>query len=496
MKSITNILRRSNITPFERVKALVHNSVQKDKTGKGILSESDIKSISELWKPKDHYEANQYNKYISIAELETHMNLDAQMFLWQREISLLHTLRILDRMVLKNISIEELKIYDKAKEYISDSDGIKHLIQNSYLRYENVLHQMTFYNLPKKIQKDLEILDEYISNEPKYFQDEVLLYEVFNGSKTLNTAKKNQLVDILYSTMYSEKLRILKKGKEKEGFLTHNFFTGICVSDMLYKCAEYLSIEYSKKDMKHLEDIIDELDKYADTKQKTIESIVKPLLLRWINEGLFSSKYTPLFNSDGVKTWNGSTTKTHHEIFTLWYKELQKSKKYLDQLINKERISLKLIDCPFYGKINIITGESMYLCIEDITFINNYKEQVNLLLPLSNIFIFIQENSNPMKTDKTLNEFINLSKEFSDIFDIDMSESYTKYCDEYNEQINMINMSFQVLLDNISQRLYEYTSCNYTIEVMNDGFMFNLDKSKSVDGIVSRYKKELKKFTK
>ena len=65
MKSLTNILRRSNITPFERVKALVHNDIHREKTGKDGLSDSDIYALTKGWSPS-RSEATEYNKYILI----------------------------------------------------------------------------------------------------------------------------------------------------------------------------------------------------------------------------------------------------------------------------------------------------------------------------------------------------------------------------------------------------------------------------------------------
>jgi hypothetical protein len=88
MKSLTSILRSSNITPFERVKALVHNDIHREKTGKGHLSGSDLYILTKGWMPS-RLEAIEYNKYINIVQLEDAMKMDAQMFLYRSEVSLL-----------------------------------------------------------------------------------------------------------------------------------------------------------------------------------------------------------------------------------------------------------------------------------------------------------------------------------------------------------------------------------------------------------------------
>jgi len=68
MKSITNILKRSNITPYERVMTLVHNDIHKEKTGKDALSDSDIHTLTKGWYGNTS-EINEYNKYMLLREI-------------------------------------------------------------------------------------------------------------------------------------------------------------------------------------------------------------------------------------------------------------------------------------------------------------------------------------------------------------------------------------------------------------------------------------------
>jgi len=107
MKSLTNILRRSNITPFERVTALVYNDVYREKTGKDRVSKSDLHALSKGWSPSAS-EANEYNKYINIVQLESTMKMDAQMFLSRSEVSILRNQRVFDYFIS---NAKRLKIY-------------------------------------------------------------------------------------------------------------------------------------------------------------------------------------------------------------------------------------------------------------------------------------------------------------------------------------------------------------------------------------------------
>ena len=95
-------------------------------------------------------------------------------------------------------------------------------------------------------------------------------------------------------------------------------------------------------------------------------------------------------------TWNGETKVSHKQLFTLWYDELQKSKKYLQDLLDQGSLVLATITNEYNKKVKIITGKSMYRYKSDIQFINEYQEQINLLVPLSNIFLFIQQKVSPI----------------------------------------------------------------------------------------------------
>ena len=64
MKNLANLLRKADISPRERIITLVSNDMYRDKNGKNILSESEIYSLTQGWKPKNTHEVNEYNKYL------------------------------------------------------------------------------------------------------------------------------------------------------------------------------------------------------------------------------------------------------------------------------------------------------------------------------------------------------------------------------------------------------------------------------------------------
>ena len=96
MKDLTSLMEKANLTPKERMLLLVHNYVAKDTTGKGILTEADKHAICEGWKPKDNYEAREYNRYNDGWRTEGGMKLDAQTAYLNAQNALLRASRLVD----------------------------------------------------------------------------------------------------------------------------------------------------------------------------------------------------------------------------------------------------------------------------------------------------------------------------------------------------------------------------------------------------------------
>lgn len=209
--------------------------------------------------------------------------------------------------------------------------------------------------------------------------------------------------------------------------------------------------------------------------------------MRWLDEGLFVSDYAPLCHSDGTNTWNGEISMSHKELLVVWYTELQKTKKYLQKLISAGDLILETRDTEYVKELKVITGVSMYRCNKDLDFINQYKEQIDLIIPISNMFLFIQEQASPLKCYRTLDMFIDVAKEFSQLFDIDMTEPYLEYKERFTDQLNLINMSLHVLLDKLPEYLRNHKDWSYLVEIDKNGYIFDIHSGEEVDDIVNQY---------
>ncbi len=494
MKNLSNILRRSNITPFERVKALVHNDVHREKTGKDMLSDSEVYTLTKGWNASTS-QADEYNRYIKIVQLESSMKMDTQIFLSRAEISILRNQRVLDTFLFYTKKLKNIAVNQLTKD-IPIEESTQFLTQNTYLPYNKLLHIFTFHNLPKDIQKDLLLLDQEISYDEKYLDDHVFLYKRFKDDKVLSKEDKDLIINKIYSRIYYEGTKRIKKSTaEKDGFLLHTFFGELPTKDLFRKL---IDVQHDTKDTSS-DTILDSVEECAENRNITIEKLVKDKLSEWLDQGLFIDEYSSLFMSDRFDTWNGDTKKSHKELFMAWYTELQKSKQYFQKLFDTNQLIKNTITRDFLGmkkSVEIVTGESLYTCGKDIEFIQEYKKQIKILLPIANVFLFIEKNATPIKNYKTLYEFKNLTQKVSSIFDIDMTGVYTEFINSYQEELQFLNLSLSRLIDTATEHLYTEESFRYIIDINESCFGFDIkdDCEIKVSEICEKYAEEFKKL--
>lgn len=496
MKNLNSILGKSNMTPFERVRIQVHDQVHKAKTGKGILSVSDRYAITEAWSPSAS-EGAEYCKYILISRTETAMQMDAQLFLYQAEVAILRYQRILEEFLPR-----ERKIDDLAGQPFSNptpaEECVRFLTQHTYLPYEQAVHTCTFHNLSKEIQSDLLLLDEEIKENDQYLKDQVFLYEQLGNGGTLSKQDKDLIVSRVYSCMYYEGAKRIKKSTaEKDGFLLHAFFAELPIKALFQKLVDDAHITSDTVDVSTDEGLLSLVEEYARNKNTSIERLVKEKLSQWLDDGLFVKEYPALFMSEQFDTWNGSTKMSHKELFIAWYTELQKSKQLFQMLFSTNQLEKKHLETEFFGMprtVEIITGTSLYACKEEADFVQEYKKQIETLLPIANAFLRIKKYIDPVKNYRTLCEFKKLAQKVSTIFDIDMTERYTEYIDSYLEEMTLLDAILNRLPDIANEHLHVRESLKYIIDIDDCCFTFDLDEEGDTANIVKAYADELEKI--
>lgn len=490
MKNLANILRKAELTPRERVVTLVHNDIHRDENGKSALSESEIYSLTQGWKPQNSREVNEYNKYLELSRIEQIMRFDSYGLSLRSENSLLRSIMLID-LPLDEKNVQSCGTY----KHISKEDVIDFIVRNTYVEYDKLIHLITLNNISKETKEDLVILDEYVYCDKKYLEDEVFLYERFKKSNTLTLEDKNLLIDRIFSCLYHDGLRKIRGGLEKDGFLTTHFFAELPIEAILNKWTEYSEVNINNKDSKN---ILDTLEKYSKEQGKTMEVIIKETLSKWIDNGLFISEYAPLFLSDGFKTWNGNTKKKHRDIFDEWYKEMQRTKELIKQMNLNGAIKIEDFQRKLFNTstvIKVITGHDLYTSHLENHFVTEYKKQIELLIPITYTLLFIKKYSDPLGNLVTLKSFLELSDFFSEIFEIDMSRRYEKNLDSFKHELLALNQTMGKQLDNVNEMIYAENKLFPILEINEDAFFFKEDDSGSImpDTIIDGYKKHINK---
>lgn len=72
------MFEKSNLTPRERIMTIIRNGAHRNITGKQILSDADIKSLSDDWNAKTNQDVNEYNKYWHLWDTFKYFEIDMQ----------------------------------------------------------------------------------------------------------------------------------------------------------------------------------------------------------------------------------------------------------------------------------------------------------------------------------------------------------------------------------------------------------------------------------
>lgn len=493
MKNLSNIIQRANLTPLERVATLVRNNAHKEKTGQDMLSDAQLHALTQAWSPRMG-SVSEYNKYVGVARLESSMRVDAHLFTYRAELALSRNQRVLAYCLA-----DPKRINDKSDEEImkgiTEEESINFATAHTYLEYHHTLHTFTFFNLPLEVRQDLALLDNSVAFNKQYLEDEVLLYEMLKDGKISNK-DIDTLTDLIVSRLYYDGIRSMRGGAERDGFMIAEFFAELPLKELMHKVAQDAGITWKDNNE---EALLDDIQAYAQEKGVAMVSLAQESLRLWLGGGLFIKEFTPLFASDQHNTWYGDTKKNHKELFTIWYEELGKSKKYFSGLFSARKLKRQEIEITILREkkvVEIITGESLYLCRENLQFVHEYKKQVNMILPFSNFFLFIEKYAKPVKNYVTLCQFKKLGSEIADIFNADFTDQYNELLSSYKDEVNFINYDLARLTDMATEYLYKNATedFSYNIHITDGRFWFDLEEESEPADIMQKYAEEFKKL--
>jgi hypothetical protein len=346
------------------------------------------------------------------------------------------------------------------------------------------------------VRQDLALLDDSVGFSKRYLEDETTLYEMMKNGKI---AKKDAdiLIDTILSRFYFEGIKKMRGGTERDGFMVGDFFAELPLKEVMHRVAHDAGIAWKDVDE---EKLLDDIEAYAKEKDVTMVSLAKESLRSWLDDNLFTEHFAPIFASDRHDTWNGDTKKSHKELFAIWYAELEKSRKYFASLFSARKLKRQEAEMTILFEtkvVEMITGESLYMCREDLEFVRQYKKQLELMLPFSNFACFIDKYAKPVRSHHTLCEFRKLGKKVSNIFDVDFTTSYDELIESYTEEVKLLNHEMRKLTDMATEHVYKNADedFRYGIHIVDGRFGFDLEGESEVLDVIERYAEEFKKLS-
>ena len=505
MKNITAMLQNGNLTPKERVLFLVHNYVNKDKTGKEILTEADKHALCEGWKPKDNYEVKEYNRYNNGWRTEGGLKLDAQTIYLNAQVSLLKTGRLVDYVMFKNYT--NIDSFFKGVDLgVSDTEALEYVLQYSGLLFENVIYGYTFQNLSEAVKQDILTLCPDAETESQYLDQEEILAELFNGKKYLTGEAKEKLADLILEILRNKYAKIIKdEGLKSNEWRFIGYFAELPAIEILKKWAEYNQINWEvkdndleraektqkearnanqliagdksldkelRKDALNEEILTKKMTEYAEACKTDVGELLRQTILRWLEEGLFVNEYSPICNSNNKQTCNDADTKLiHKEIFKQWLIAKNKAKALLEKLMVDGQLRVENRETDFFGMKEtkkIITGKSLYQLEGDFAFANDFKKQANDFKPLGYLVVFAQRRENFFEYYASLLAIVEIYKKLSKIYEIDLGYKIDEFVLSIRASVSLLNKQLNHTIDKLTEFIYKKHNINFLIEITDN----------------------------
>jgi len=474
MKNLSKMLQKSDLTAKDRILLRIHNDINEMKTGKSILTESDIYNIAEGWKPKDNYEIREYNKYLNIWTALKFVNMDMQTIYLNAVIDIGNIEKVLLYFLYKDPK-EYNKLFIKDLEKQNQDEVLNLLLENTGFEYEAVLHKMTFDSIPKNIQKDFLALDSESETEPGYFRDEENLSKILKDKTELNDKEVNELVEaIVDSVTWDFENTIFLNERFFVRTLTNSYFAGVPMKVFVERMAKNLKISYKDED-----ELLKKLEKVEDIKNNFRKAVKDE-----ISRGIFFSDHIPLCNSTDFATCNGTDTKLpHNEVLDTWIKAKDKNRQILQKHFEDGVLVLEHKCKNLFATANlckeVITGKSMYESNLDLPFIKEYKKQIYKMIVFGNL-IHLMKNRNYPKYYQNVLAYQELLKKVSILIEEDVTFMSEKYLKDLNEEIDLLNKHVHLINDRTMDHIYMNSDTRYYMEVYIDDMIPNKDKLKPV----------------
>lgn len=438
MKNISDILRRGNLTPKERILISIHDEIYGLKTGKRQLSDADTHALTDGWTAKSSQEAREYNKYLKIWDTLRFLKIDAQTTYLNAIISLQDAEKIC--LLLSNTKISHIESLEKHINEEAKSKALEELLSHTGVDYDQAVHEMTFNNLPQSVRDDVLALDPDTSTSNEYFSQEETLYEFLKGKSKLSAEEINLLTDEVHKAVPWELIRAFRNKGLKPAHLFQGYFASVPTMYFMEKIA--------KKEF-YVSTIIPEIEEKLYSIEN-LEAKFKEVVRQEIKNGLFVTSYQALCNSSEVETCNNISTKEPHatviEKYVVEKRKVEKQlQKYIeDGVLKVEERTSNMFDAKISS--TMIAGESLYYGDVQEPFFLDFKRQIQSMLPFAYGLHFIQAKEF-IKHYRELLTFQKIFEQSSDILEYDLSFFTETYIAEIEAKIKMLNDSIVRLSD-------------------------------------------------
>jgi len=463
MKSITKLLEKSNLTPRECIMLLIRHQAHRNTTGEEILTEADVRSLSDGWRARNNHDVREYNKYWYMWDhfKNLEINIQTLFLVLQIDINRLEKLLIFylhdDDMVAHKNMMENKSLHDE------DESSLVHVLKNTGIEYDVVIHTYTFLSLPKKQQEILESLDESVKTDRNYLNEEEQIARIIEGKKKLDQKDIDALTNLIMDAVpWDRDEHIRKRNINMVSTIFSGYYACCDMMDFAIQIADEYDISFTDE-----KDLRKQLSKYQD-----IKSMLRKAIHTSIEDGLFFNQCVPLCNdpeyAKTMKSWMRAKEKTIQEI---------------QSLIDKGELILKERTDPVYGKKRkklVVTGESLYYADESLPFVKEFKEQVHTLKIHGYLFKLIQRKDIFLKYAHIL-AFKDIADRVSDIVGEKITDSPERYIKEIQEMIDQLNRYLRGISCNIENSVFLDLKYDFYIETYFEELQMGLENIKPIE---------------
>lgn len=541
MNKLTTALRTGDLRPKDRVLLLLHNEVAKDKTGKETLTETDKHALGEGWHPSDNGQAQTYNRYLEGVNLMHNAEIDAQTTYLSATVALLRARSVIDMSVSKDAesALQFCKQVTKERtNFESGESPLDLVLQNSGLEFDQVVHRYAFGSLSEELQKDVLALYPDARSENQYLDQEEAVTEAFDGKGKLTKEAKEKLAGLIVESLHNKYANMFRKLNTKNADLREEYFFSGYYADLpaleilskwafynhqMPKEAEDLlrhlpeNKEYANES-EEVGDLFDAIRKeltprlydYADKHGKSVGELLRETLVQWLDDGLFTKDFTPIWNSKGKSTCNDIDTKLpHKEVFKEWLRAKRKAEETIRGLVDTGALkvvnrveTIKRFRSNFRNKVEsddedafkrtvtLITGESLYALPGDFSFAADYKHQADDFAGLGGLVLFLRERSF-MQQYGVLLEFVELFKRLSTVYEIDLTYKITNWLCDFRSDMELMNGEILLIADKLQEASHKKHNIAFLIEIFVEDMLIDMEKVKLTKGRAGKYFKEI-----